>query len=172
MRALLPILALLALALPAWLAAGNYARVDQRGNNQISAGWRTLLAGQIPENAILVSNDRDEMTPMLYFQYVEGIRSDLTGLFPLIGPAAEWGDVGQVIDNALASDRPVLLIKSMPGLEVKFQLEPAGDLVQVVGPAVAKPPAKSRPVSFADTVRLVGYDLRPDSLIRRRQSHD
>jgi hypothetical protein len=157
------ILALL-FVLPVTIFTRNYALVDQSRNNQMTTGWQGILAQAIPENAILISNDRDEMTPLMYFQYVEGIRPDITGLFPLIGPAADWGDVGQVVDNALRSGRPVLLVKPMPGLEVKFRLEPAGTLVNVAGPAVAKAPDRARPTVFGDAMRLSGYDLRPVSL--------
>ena len=152
---------LLALILPAWLLLARYPQIDQSRNNQARTMWRMILAQSIPENAILVSNDRDEMTPLLYLQYVEGIRPDLTGLFPLIQPTPEWTDVGRVTDAALRSGRPVLLIKPMPGLEVKFRLEPAGSLVRVVGPAVEQPPVQPQTVVYAETLRMIGYDLRP-----------
>jgi hypothetical protein len=159
----------LMLVLPVAIFTANYARVDQSGNNQMAIGWQGVLAQPIPQNAILVSNDRDEMTALMYFQYVEGKRPDITGLFPLIGPVDEWGDVGQVLDNALRSGRPVWLVKPMPGLEVKFQLEAAGSLVKVDGPAVTKAPDHARPAAFGDAavgdaMRLSGYDLRPASL--------
>ena len=101
------------------------------------------------------------MVPLWYLQYVEGIRPDLTGLFPLIQPTADWTDVGQVILTALQSNRPVLLIKPMPGLETRFQLEPAGSLVRVTGPAVQSPPQTATAVDFGGAVRLTGYDLSP-----------
>ena len=183
---LLPWLAcLLAFALPAWTLITHYAQTDQALNNQARTTWQAIVAQPIPQDAILISNDRDEMTPLWYLQYVEGVRPDLTGLFPLIQPTAEWSDVGQVIDMARRSERPVLLIKPMPGLEIKFRLEPflpsqsgahpersasgvegappvERTLVQVLGPAVEKPPIKPHVVVFADAIRLNGYDVQPD----------
>ena len=160
----LPAYPLLALALPIYLLFAGYAQADQSQNRQLSAGWRALLKDGIPQGAILISNDRDEMTPLWYFQDVEGQRLDLTGLFPLIGEGAEWSDVGQVVDVALSSRRPVLLVKPMPGLEVKYRLEPAGDRVRVLGPAARNPPEKVSGATFGDTVRLLGYDMTPSPL--------
>jgi hypothetical protein len=153
--------AVLALALPAWMLLTRYSQTDQSQNNLVRATWERILSEPIPPNAILVSNDRDEMVPLWYLQYVEGIRTDLAGLFPLIQATPEWTDVGQVIDTARHGDRPVLLIKQMPGLEIKFRTEPAGSLVRVLGPAVEKPPEKSRAVDFGEALRLTGYDLWP-----------
>jgi hypothetical protein len=161
---------LLALALPLWSLVRHYPRLDRSEDNRARATWQAILAGAqgengdaepIPSEAILVSNDRDEMVPLWYLQFVEGIRPDLTGLFPLIQPAAEWTDVGQVISTVLQSNRPVLLIKPMPGLETRFQLEPAGSLVRVTGPAVQGAPQTSAAVDFGGAVRLTGYDVSP-----------
>jgi hypothetical protein len=152
---------LLAFALPIWSVVQHYARLDRRGDNQARATWQAILKEPIPQDAILVSNDRDEIVPLWYLQYVEGIRPDLTGLFPLIQPTAGWTDVGQVVLTSLQSDRPVLLIKPMPGLETKFQLAPAGSFVRVTGRAVQSPPQTATAVDFAGAVRLTGYDLSP-----------
>jgi hypothetical protein len=152
---------LAALALPLLLLVQGYPAADRSEDDRAARAWRGVLAGPIPRGAILVSNDRDEMTPLWYLQYVEGLRPDIAGLFPLIDPAPEWADVGGVIDAARRSGRSVFLIKPMPGLEIKYRTEPAGPLVEVTGPAVVRPPQKSTPATFADTVRLAGYDLDP-----------
>jgi hypothetical protein len=155
---------LIAFALPAWLLLARYDQLDQSRNTQARATWEAILAQPIPQDAILVSNDRDEMTPLLYLQHVEGIRPDLTGLFPLILPADEWADVGRVVDAVQRSKRPVFLIKPMPGLEVKFRLEPAGWLARVLGPAAAQAPEQPLTIIYADAIQLTGYDLRPEVL--------
>jgi len=160
--ALLP--CVLALALPVGSLVQHYARLDRSRDNQARATWQTILAEPIPQDAILVSNDRDEMVPLWYLQYVEGTRPDLTGLFPLIQPAPDWSDVGQVILSALQSDRPVLLIKSMPGLETRFQIADTGSLERVTGPAVQNQPQTPVDLDFAGAVRLTGYDLSPAQL--------
>jgi hypothetical protein len=159
-----PVYPLLALALPFFLLYTGYAQADQSQNTQLDAGWRALLKEAVPQRAVLVSNDRDEMTPLWYFQDVEGQRADLIGLFPLIGEGAEWSDVGQVVDVALGSQRPVWLVKPMPGLEVKYRLAPVGDRVRVLGPAAQHPPAVASDATYSGTVRLLGYDLSPSPL--------
>ena len=150
---------LLALVLPAYLLATNYALVDQSRNTQMISGWRQLLAEPVPSGTILVSNDRDEMTPLWYYQYVDGLRRDLTGLFPLIHPSPAFADIGGVVDAALASGRPVWLVKPMPGLEVKYRLAPAGSRVRVLGRAGAQPPERPVDVGYGSALRLTGYDV-------------
>ncbi len=156
--------ALLALVLAAWLLAANFARADQSTTRAAVANWDALLAQPIPRGAVLVTNDRDEMMPLWYAQQVQGVRPDLAGLFPLILPDPEWQDVGQVTEQALASGRPVYLIKPMPGLEVKLRLEQDGPLVRVLGPAVTRLPQHTSTAVFADEVRLAGYDLQAAQL--------
>ena len=111
-----------------------------------------------------MTNDRDEMMPLWYMQYVEGRRPDLTGLFPLIQPTPDWADVGATTDSALRSGRPVLLIKEMPGLDVKFKLAPEGKLVSVLGPAASGQPSRPAEARFGEAIRLLGYDIRPETL--------
>jgi hypothetical protein len=155
---------LLAFLLPAWLLFTHFDHVDQSRNNQAREEWQMILAQPIPTDAILVTNDRDEMMSLWYMQYVEGARPDLTGLFPLIRPEPEWADIGGVTAEALRSGRPVFLIKPMPGLAVKFALQPEGKLVRVLGLAVTNLPEHRADVVYADAIRLTGYDLRPPGL--------
>jgi hypothetical protein len=162
----------LALALPAWLLWTQLPSLDQSRNDQARAGWEALLAQPIPAAAILATNDRDEMMPLWYLQHVEGVRPDLAGLFPLIRPEPAWADVGMTVEQALRSGRPTFLIKPMPGLEVKFRLEPAAQIrggtdapiVRVIGPAAFLPAEQPASVVYADAIRLAGYDLRPAAL--------
>jgi hypothetical protein len=160
---------LLVYLLPAHLLLTGFAAADQSQNNPARAAWDALLAEPLPQGAILVTNDRDEMMPFWYARYVEGTRPDVTGLFPLIQPGPAWADVVAVTEFALASDQPVLLIKEMPGLEIKFRLQPAGRLVRVLGPAVEGPPGRPGDLRFGDAsagdaVRLLGYDIAPAML--------
>ena len=154
---------LVALALPIYLLITNFASHD-RSQDVTAKAWDALLAQPIPQDAILVTNDRDEMMPQWYLKYVEDRRTDLTGLFPLIQPDPEWADVGAVTDQALRSGRPVYLIKPMDGLEVRFNLAPEGALVRVDGSAAAAPPAWTAGQTFGDAIRLAGYDVAPDAL--------
>jgi hypothetical protein len=87
-------------------------------------------------------------------------------------PDPVYANVGRVLDQALASERPVYLIKPMAGLEIKADLSPAGALFRAT--ADQAPPA--HPVNMAlpeitlststgspitETITLVGYDLSP-----------
>ncbi len=163
---------LLGFLLPAWLLVTHFAALDQSRNATARASWESILSQPLPPDAILVSNDRDEMMPLWYMKYVEGRRPDLIGLFPLIQAGPDWSDVAQTVGQALRSGRPVYLVKPMPGLEVKLTLGAAmgeqvgllGPLVPVVGPAVTRTPDRLVDVTFGDAVRLIGYDLRPQSL--------
>jgi hypothetical protein len=121
--------------------------------------WANILAQPIPANAILVSNDRDEMMPMWYMQYVENTRRDLIGVFPLITPAHT--NIARITDDVLTSNRPVYFIKPMPGIEIKYDLqsEPSG-LVRVVAPAIHAPPQIPVTVTLGGRIGVVGYDAK------------
>ncbi len=167
------LLGLFAFALPLYLLIEHFPQIDRSHDNSVRTAWEAILAQPIPQDAILVTNDRDEMVPQWYLKYVEGRRPDLTGLFPLIQPGPEWTDVGAVAESAVRSGRPVELIKPMPGLEVKFALEPAqtqaqgsmGALERVLGPAASQPPEQPAAAVYDDTIRLAGYDLNPAALV-------
>ena len=125
--------------------------------------WATILAAQPPADAILVSNDRDDLVPLLYLQMVEGRGAGHTGLFPLIAPDARFDDIGATAQTALdaGAEQPVYLVKPMPGLEVRFDLAAATPpLVQVLGPAAASAPQTPVDVAYGP-LRLVGYDWEP-----------
>ena len=101
-------------------------RTGQQNNFLARNGWQAILDEPIPEAAILLSNDRNEVMPMWYYQYVEQRRPDLLGLFPLVVTDPAYANIGRVLDQALASGRPVYLIKPMDGLGLKADLLPEG----------------------------------------------
>lgn len=148
-------------ALPVWLALTHFASVDQSRNTGARARWETILAEPLPPDAVLLSNDRNNMMPMWYFQYVDGQRPDLLGLFPLITP--DYPTLGHALDLALSTGRPVYLIKEMPGIEVKAQVEPAGTLWRVLGSTTGEEPAYSGSSRLDDAMALVGHDRSPHS---------
>lgn len=93
-----------------------------------------LMTASPTTNAIIVSNDRNEMVPVWYHQFAEGQRQDILALFPLITPRPEHRTVNEVVDWALKFDRPVYLTKPMPGLALRYDLEAATPpLVRVLG---------------------------------------
>ncbi len=112
---------------------------DRRLSYETTRRWQQILDQALPADAILISNDRDEMTPMLYFQHVLGRAPKMTALFPLIVPPDRLGyrdfaDLNGTLATALATGRPVFLSKAMPGVEVRYAIEPFGtDVARVLG---------------------------------------
>lgn len=146
--------------------------IDQSNNLAAETRWLEILAQAIPPEAILLSNDRNEIMPMWYYQFVEGRRPDLVGLFPLIVTEPAYANVGAVLEQALASGRPVYLIKPMDGLNVKADLAAEGTLFRasVITPepiyesnltlpqVMIETPTGS---SVTETIKLRGYDISP-----------
>ncbi len=150
--------------LPVWMAVTHYSDMDQSQNRRARTRWEAILSEPLPTGAVLVSNDRNDIMPMWYFQYVgdeEPVRPDLLGLFPLITP--DQATLGHVLDLALGTGRPVYLIKEMAGVEVKVQTEAEGGLWRVLGPAVDGEPAHPLSVELDSAVALTGYDRAPHS---------
>ncbi len=161
------LLVLLSLALPLYVFAGTLPAVNQRSNREAERFWQPILAQDLPEDAVLVSNDRDEIMPMWYFQSIDGLKPGWLGMFPLIVREPGYQDVTQVIDRALDSGRPVFLVKPMPGLELKYRLGTSGPVVRIIAPHGLQPPQHALAASFDDVVRLTGYDVSyptPDTL--------
>jgi hypothetical protein len=156
--------AVLLAALPVYLFLSHAPVQDRSQDTAAANSWQALLAANPAPNAVLVSNDRDELMPLWYLQQVEGVRPDLAGIFPLLLPEPGWLDVGQAVDSALSTGRPVYLIKPMPGLEIKAALgqpDPSG-LTPVLGPAITDPPAFAEDVVIGEAMRLLGFDVQRD----------
>ena len=152
------IVVLLFFSLPVWMAVTNWSRADESGNIQARSRWEAILDQPLEPDAILVSNDRNNIMPMWYLQYVEGRRPGWLGLFPLITP--DYPTLGYVLDLALETGRPVYLIKEMPGVEVKVEVE-KGPLWQVVGLAAEREPDVPRTDRLDEAMMLAGYDRSP-----------
>lgn len=136
-----------------------YAEVDQSGNNAARQMWDAILDAAPPADAVLISNDRNEIVPLYYLQAVESRAPGLTGLFPLLTPEDRFGDVGAVVQTALAAgERPVYLIKPMAGLAVRYELEAATPpLVRVLGPVTDDGMAHRLGLPYGP-LTLLGYD--------------
>jgi hypothetical protein len=135
------------------------AQIDQSAATNARQQWEPILAAS-PPNAILVSNDRNEIVPLFYLQAVERRGVGITGLFPGLAPDSRFSDIGATLMTALeeGDEQPVYLIKAMPGLEVRFDLQPAmPPLVQVIGPVAATPAV--RVDQRYGPLQLLGYDL-------------
>ena len=158
------LVALLALILPASLGANHWSRVDRSASHEAEDMWRPILNQNIPYGAVLLSNDRDEMMPLWYFQYVKRERPDLLGLFPQVVTSPGYADLGGLINQALQAQRPVYLIKPMPGLDVKVDLLPDDSippLVKVSELDLAASPEHKVDGLLGEEMRLAGYDLAP-----------
>ncbi|MCS6801688.1 MAG: DUF2723 domain-containing protein [Chloroflexota bacterium] len=136
-------------------------RVDRSGDREVRQRWERILAAPLPPRAILASDDRDDLTPLWYFTLVEGVRPDLVGLFPGIVNSPEYADLGRLIDGVLGPGEQVFLIKEMPGLSVKYRLEPVGAVWRVVGPAVDREPPTRLDAAVGSALRLDGAEFPP-----------
>ena len=129
-------------ALSAWHGrVGRSAALDRSQDDGTRTVWRAILAEPLPEGAVLITDDRDEIMPLWYLQTVgDGTpqRPDVLGLFPLITP--EYPTLGPVLDLALSTGRPVYLSKRCRAIEVKVQAQAEGD-------AVADPRSERRAAS-------------------------
>ncbi len=161
--ALVPLAVVLPLSvLPLWMAAVQYSDLDQSRNTADRQRWKEILAEPLQDDAILVSNDRDEIMPMWFLQYVGSgreSRTGLLGLFPLITP--DYPTLGRVLDLGLSTGRPLYLIKEMPGIEIKVAVEAEGSLWRVLGLAAAKEPDHPHDALVQNIVALSGYDQTP-----------
>ena len=144
------------------LGVTRYAKVDQSQNTIARDAWQEILALDLPADAVLLSNDRNEMMPMWYYQYVKKQPPGWLGLFPLITSDPEYATIGRVLDQALASRRPVYLIKPMPGLEIKADLQalpplPHAQLFQANAPNLS--PAQTVALNYGGNLQIIGYGL-------------
>jgi hypothetical protein len=155
---------LILLALPATLMARNLPALNRHSDWSAWTQWQRILTQPLPDGAVLISNDRDEIMPLWYVQQIQSARTDLIGLFPGIVGDGEWEDIGMVTDKALESGRPVYLIKPMPGLAVKYDLaEAPGDIYHVWGRLEDAPAMREADLVLGDQIRLSGFDRMPYS---------
>jgi hypothetical protein len=136
-----------------------FGEIDQSRNNAARAMWNAILAADPAGDAILISNDRNEIVPLYYLQAVEGIAPGITGLFPLLTPEDRFADVGAVIETALdAGNRPVYLIKPMDALSVRFNFQPQTPPLVCVESAVDAANVEHPLDEVFGPLTLLGYD--------------
>ena len=135
----------------------NLSAADRSQETRERTQWTGILSAPVPPNAILISNDRDEMMPLWYMQYVENTRRDVLGLFPLLTPAPEYANIGRLTDTVLDTGRTIYFIKPMPGIEIKYRVAAKPPLVQVLGRAADASPQFASTAVLANQVRVMGY---------------
>lgn len=148
------------LVMPAYQLAANYTLADRSAETGAREQWSRILSFPLPQGAILVSNDRDEMMPLWYMQYVDKTRPDLLGLFPLIVPGQDYANISELTQTALGTGRPVYYVKPMPGMEIKYQLQDVGPhLARVLRSAVDQTPEFPANAVLGERLRVLGYDV-------------
>lgn len=159
-----PLLVLLfVLPVQMWVAYAPLFEQLKLESAAVRQQWEAILATAPPADAILVSNDRNEIVPLFYLQTVEGRGVGMTGLFPRIAPDARFTDIGATLQTALdaGGTQPVFLIKSMPGLDAGFTLaERTPPLVEVIGAAGEAAPIVSVDAPYGP-LTLRGYTWTP-----------
>ncbi len=146
-----------------WLTYAPIFDQLQRDSTAARSQWEAILAAAPPPDAILISNDRNEITPFFYLQTVENRTVARTALFPLIAPGDRFRDIGATLQTALDAGgaQPVYLIKPMPGLETRFTLEPrTAPLVEVMGPTAIPTPLVALDLRYGPLI-LAGYAWTP-----------
>ena len=157
------LIALVLFLLPIRAYRENAPAVDQSGNHTARTFWQPIIAALPPGEAILVTNDRDEIPSLFYLQYAEHSAPPVTALHPLIAPDARFADLGATLDTALAEagDTPVYLVKPMPGLEIKYDLESLQE--PLVRAHLADPSKPTYAVNHPlGNLTLLGYDWQPN----------
>ena len=151
------ILPALILFLPAFLFRTYLPQLNRSEDRAARTQWETILAQSLPDDALLASNDRDEMVPLIYIQQVEGRAQGMLGLFPLLAATPDWADLNMTLKSALATGRPTYVIKPMPGIEALYEVaEVGGGVMQVLGPQPAPPDSYEAP--YTPDLRWLGVD--------------
>lgn len=151
-------LAAVGLLLPAALFIHNLPLVN-RSQDDTRHQWQAVLSQPIAAGAAILTNDRDEMMPLYYLQFVEGQRTDLLGLFPLLLPDPGYADVMRLLDTASRTGRPLYLLKDMPGIDLRYASHPEGLLFRVDGAVVPTTPQRIANADLKGQVRLLGADV-------------
>jgi hypothetical protein len=126
-------------AVAAFLLWTNFARNDQSGSDQADTRWQAILAQPLEANATIMGPWED-LTPLEYYQYVEGARRDLKRDKIIVYrdqlKLAPQGDVAQQVRAALQNGAHVYLTRHPDDTETlddfsKFDLEPIASLWRV-----------------------------------------
>jgi len=158
--------------LPVQLGRNYFTALDQSTANGARAMWEAI-AEAAPPASILISNDRNEIVPLFYYQAVESKLKGITGLFPSIAPDERFVDIGATVATALSAsngqaiaEQAVYLIKEMPGLGVRFALETFTPPLVAVRERVDAQPAVPVNQPYGP-LTLLGYDvvLLPDRML-------
>jgi len=106
-----------------------------------------LSLAQAEPNSIIIG-DWEQVTALWYKQQVEGLRPDLTMLYPI----ERWNE-------ALATGRPTYLARHLAGVGEPYHLTSAGPLIRITTVPTTQIPADVKPLDYTweNQVSLVGY---------------
>ncbi|MDL1896652.1 DUF2723 domain-containing protein [Anaerolineae bacterium CFX7] len=157
----LPAIALLGFfaLLPLQNLFSNFVYQNQRLHAETRVRWETLLKTDLPPNAILISNDRDEMTPLYYLQYVENKRPDLRGLFPNIAAGASYDNVIALVQRVAASERSIYALKPIPALFMKYIVAETKNGLWKIHTQPLPPLSNVSDATLDDALRVRGWEV-------------
>ena len=160
----LPAIALLAFfaLLPLQNFFNNFVSQNHRVHVETRVLWENLLDANLPQNTILISNDRDEMTPLYYFQLVENKRPDITGLFPKIAPGAAFENVVALTKRVAPSNRPIYALKPIPALFMKYIVAETKQGLWKIHVMPLPPPKNLSDAVLGDALRVRGWSVIED----------
>ncbi|HZQ08879.1 MAG TPA: DUF2723 domain-containing protein [Anaerolineae bacterium] len=157
----MPTIALLAFfaLLPLQNVFNNISVQDRSRHTETRTQWESWLNSDIPTDAILLTNDRDEMTPLYYLQLVEHQRPDLIGLFPKIVPDARYSNIVSLVTQVAPSNRPIYTIKPLPALTLHYSLDSADNGLSRVDVTPLAPPQTPSNAVLGNALRVIGYSI-------------
>ncbi len=157
----LPAIALLAFfaLLPLQNFFNNFTYQNHRLDTATRTQWENLLKADLPSGAILISNDRDEMTPLYYLQYVENKRTDLRGVFPKIAADAQYDNVIALVTRVAASERTLYALKPLPALFMKYIVAETKDGLWKIHALPLPALENASDAVLSDTLRVRGWQI-------------
>jgi hypothetical protein len=110
-----------------------------------------LALTEVAPEAVIIG-DWEQATPLWYYQQVEGLRPDVTILYPMerLDEALEWG-------------RPLYLARALPGLGAPWRPWAETPLVALREAPTMRLPDAATPLGqgFGGVIELAGYRLHP-----------
>jgi hypothetical protein len=157
----LPTIALLIFfaVLPLQNLFNNFPAQNHRLHADTRVYWENLLASNLPQKTILLSNDRDEMTPLYYLQLVENKRPDVLGLFPQIAPGAPFANVVALVNRVAPSGRPLYALKPIPALFMKYVVVEDKRNLWKIEVTPLPPPQQASDAVLGDALRVRGWSV-------------
>jgi len=113
------------------------------------------------ENAILLC-DWDHITPLWYYEFVEGRKPNVQAKFVPAGTANPWLEAVE----ANLGQGPVYLSGYRRSVAERYRLLPVGPFYQVLPAPIFEPPPMQHPLNATveDKIAILGYDLDRDTV--------